>query len=233
MALVLAASPRPPCHPERMRRWAVGWRTPRTGRRRQRRVRLEEGLRHHNQHPRRRTRTRSPINRCSRSSPTSRINVNADLVPEADYFTKLNTELAGGTGKHDAFMLGAYFPLPAAGPAGWIEDFHPWPQNSSATGLTTTSLEGHLRRTVYTPPDGISRPATPGQRAGNGRSHGASRTTSSPTTRSISTSAGSRSCPTGSTISSSWQSILPTARRTGTASPPAVRSPGPPSIPAS
>jgi multiple sugar transport system substrate-binding protein len=37
------------------------------------------------------------------------INVNVDLVPEADYFTKLNTELAGGTGKHDAFMLGAYF----------------------------------------------------------------------------------------------------------------------------
>jgi multiple sugar transport system substrate-binding protein len=37
------------------------------------------------------------------------INVNVDLVPEADYFTKLDTELAGGTGKHDAFMLGAYF----------------------------------------------------------------------------------------------------------------------------
>ena len=37
------------------------------------------------------------------------INVNVDLVPEVDYFTKLNTELAGGTGKHDAFMLGAYF----------------------------------------------------------------------------------------------------------------------------
>ena len=36
------------------------------------------------------------------------MNVDVDLVPEADYFTKLNTELAGGTGKHDAFMLGAY-----------------------------------------------------------------------------------------------------------------------------
>jgi multiple sugar transport system substrate-binding protein len=61
------------------------------------------------------------------------INVNADLVPEADYFTKLNTELAGGTGKHDAFMLGAYF-IWQYGPAGWIEDLHPWLQNSSATG---------------------------------------------------------------------------------------------------
>ena len=57
------------------------------------------------------------------------INVNADLVPEADYFTKLNTELAGGTGKHDAFMLGAYF-IWQYGPAGWIEDLHPWLQNS-------------------------------------------------------------------------------------------------------
>ena len=36
------------------------------------------------------------------------IKVNVDLVPEADYFTKLNTELAGGSGKHDAFMLGAH-----------------------------------------------------------------------------------------------------------------------------
>src|SRR6478672_11818621 len=61
------------------------------------------------------------------------INVNADLVPEADYFTKLNTELAGGTGKHDAFMLGAYF-IWQYGPAGWIEDLHPWLQNSAATG---------------------------------------------------------------------------------------------------
>jgi multiple sugar transport system substrate-binding protein len=61
------------------------------------------------------------------------INVNVDLVPEADYFTKLNTELAGGTGKHDAFMLGAYF-IWQYGPAGWIEDLNPWLQNSSATG---------------------------------------------------------------------------------------------------
>src|SRR5258707_9160443 len=37
------------------------------------------------------------------------INVNVDLVPEADYFTKLNTELAGGSGKHGAFMPSAYF----------------------------------------------------------------------------------------------------------------------------
>src|ERR1700757_5304113 len=36
------------------------------------------------------------------------ITVNVDLVPEADYFTKLNTELAGGSGKHDGFMLGGY-----------------------------------------------------------------------------------------------------------------------------
>jgi len=42
------------------------------------------------------------------------INVNADLVPEADYFTKLNTELAGGTlvkFTHGA-CLRAYLPDP-------------------------------------------------------------------------------------------------------------------------
>jgi len=61
------------------------------------------------------------------------INVNVDLVPEADYFTKLNTELAGGSGKHDAFMLGAYF-IWQYGPAGWIENLDPWLKNSSATG---------------------------------------------------------------------------------------------------
>ncbi|MDJ0395737.1 extracellular solute-binding protein [Rhodococcus sp. G-MC3] len=60
------------------------------------------------------------------------ITVNADLVPEADYFTKLNTELAGGTGKHDVFMLGAYF-IWQYGPPGWLEDLGPWLQNSSAT----------------------------------------------------------------------------------------------------
>jgi multiple sugar transport system substrate-binding protein len=60
------------------------------------------------------------------------INVNVDLVPEADYFTKLNTELAGGSGKHDAFMLGAYF-IWQYGPPGWIEDLNPWLQNNSAT----------------------------------------------------------------------------------------------------
>lgn len=60
------------------------------------------------------------------------ITVNADLVPEADYFTKLNTELAGGTGKHDVFMLGAYF-IWQYGPPGWLEDLDPWLQNSSAT----------------------------------------------------------------------------------------------------
>ena len=52
------------------------------------------------------------------------ITVKADLVPEADYFTKLNTELAGGTGKHDVFMLGAYFIWqygPAPGLAGGPE----------------------------------------------------------------------------------------------------------------
>ena len=60
------------------------------------------------------------------------ITVNADLVPEADYFTKLNTELAGGTGKHDVFMLGAYF-IWQYGPPGWLEDLGPWLKNSSAT----------------------------------------------------------------------------------------------------
>ena len=61
------------------------------------------------------------------------IQVQADLVAEADYFTKLNTELAGRTGAHDVFMTGAYF-IWQYGPPGWMEDLNPWLQNSSATG---------------------------------------------------------------------------------------------------
>jgi multiple sugar transport system substrate-binding protein len=60
------------------------------------------------------------------------IEVKADLVPEADYFTKLNTELAGGSGEHDVFMTGAYF-IWQYGPPGWMEDLTPWLQNESAT----------------------------------------------------------------------------------------------------
>lgn len=60
------------------------------------------------------------------------ITVQADLVPEADYFTKLNTELAGGSGSHDVFMTGAYF-IWQYGPPGWMEDLKPWLENSAAT----------------------------------------------------------------------------------------------------
>lgn len=60
------------------------------------------------------------------------IEVQADLVAEADYFTKLNTELAGRTGAHDVFMTGAYF-IWQYGPPGWMEDLKPWIDNSSAT----------------------------------------------------------------------------------------------------
>lgn len=60
------------------------------------------------------------------------IEVIVDLVPEASYYTKLNTELAGGSGKHDVFMLGAYF-IWQYGPPHWIEDLGPWLKNSSAT----------------------------------------------------------------------------------------------------
>ncbi|WP_432514691.1 ABC transporter substrate-binding protein [Kineococcus sp. SYSU DK001] len=60
------------------------------------------------------------------------IEVQADLVAEADYFTKLNTELAGKTGAHDVFMTGAYF-IWQYGPPGWMEDLKPWIENSSAT----------------------------------------------------------------------------------------------------
>jgi multiple sugar transport system substrate-binding protein len=60
------------------------------------------------------------------------IEVVTELVPEADYFTKLNTELAGGSGEHDVFMLGAYF-IWTYGPPGWLEDLNPWLENSSAT----------------------------------------------------------------------------------------------------
>ena len=59
------------------------------------------------------------------------ITVQADLVPEADYFTKLNTELAGGSGSHDVFMTGAYF-IWTYGPPGWMEDLNPWLSNSAA-----------------------------------------------------------------------------------------------------
>jgi multiple sugar transport system substrate-binding protein len=60
------------------------------------------------------------------------IEVVVDLVPEGAYFTKLNTELAGGSGAHDVFMVGAYF-IWQYGPPGWMEDLKPWIENSSAT----------------------------------------------------------------------------------------------------
>lgn len=60
------------------------------------------------------------------------ITVKPELVAEADYFTKLNTELAGGAGTHDVFMTGAYF-IWQYGPPGWMEDLYPWIQNSSTT----------------------------------------------------------------------------------------------------
>jgi multiple sugar transport system substrate-binding protein len=60
------------------------------------------------------------------------ITVVPELVDEADYFTKLNTELAGGAGTHDVFMTGAYF-IWQYGPPGWMENLTPWLQNSSAT----------------------------------------------------------------------------------------------------
>jgi len=60
------------------------------------------------------------------------ITVVPELVAEADYFTKLNTELAGGAGTHDVFMTGAYF-IWQYGPPGWMENLTPWLQNSSAT----------------------------------------------------------------------------------------------------
>ena len=60
------------------------------------------------------------------------ITVNVELVPEGDYFTRLNTVLAGGAGNYDAFMTGAYF-IWQYGPPGWLEDLQPWIDNSSAT----------------------------------------------------------------------------------------------------
>lgn len=60
------------------------------------------------------------------------IEVLVDLVPEASYYTKLNTELAGGSGRHDVFMLGAYF-IWQYGPPHWIEDLRPWLENDAAT----------------------------------------------------------------------------------------------------
>src|SRR5665647_2781942 len=66
------------------------------------------------------------------------ITVVADLVPEADYFTKLNTELAGGQGTHDVFMMGAYW-VWQYGPPSWLENLDPWLANQSATCLLYTS----------------------------------------------------------------------------------------------
>ncbi|WP_232662293.1 extracellular solute-binding protein [Pseudonocardia sp. TRM90224] len=60
------------------------------------------------------------------------ITVKADLVAEADYFTRLNTELASGAGNYDAFMTGAYF-IWTYGPPGWMEDLRPWIDNPAAT----------------------------------------------------------------------------------------------------
>ena len=60
------------------------------------------------------------------------INVKAQLVPEADYFTTLNTELQGRGGNYDAFMTGAYF-IWTYGPPGWMEDLGPWIKNDAAT----------------------------------------------------------------------------------------------------
>ena len=60
------------------------------------------------------------------------IEVVVDLVPEGAYFTKLNTELAGGSGAHDVFMVGAYF-IWQYGPPGWMEDLKPWIDNPAAT----------------------------------------------------------------------------------------------------
>ena len=60
------------------------------------------------------------------------IEVTPELVPEADYFTRLNTELAGSAGNYDVFMTGAYF-IWTYGPPGWMEDLTPWIENESAT----------------------------------------------------------------------------------------------------
>jgi multiple sugar transport system substrate-binding protein len=60
------------------------------------------------------------------------IQVKAELVPEADYFTRLNTELQGKGGNYDVVMTGAYF-IWTYGPPGWLEDLGPWVKNDAAT----------------------------------------------------------------------------------------------------
>jgi multiple sugar transport system substrate-binding protein len=60
------------------------------------------------------------------------VQVEAHLVAEADYFTKLKTELASRSGAHDIFMTGAYF-IWQYGPRGWMEDLRPWLDNTAAT----------------------------------------------------------------------------------------------------
>ncbi|MEJ3655544.1 extracellular solute-binding protein [Actinomycetes bacterium KLBMP 9759] len=60
------------------------------------------------------------------------IEVKVDLVAEADYFTRLELELANGAGNYDVFMTGAYF-IWTYGPRGWMEDLRPWIDNPAAT----------------------------------------------------------------------------------------------------
>ena len=139
------------------------------------------------------------------------INVNADLVPEADYFTKLNTELAGGSGKHDAFMLGAYF-IWQYGPAGWIENLDPWLQNSVGhrTGLR---LRGHLRRAAHLDAMGLHHRQPAGHRWAVGDPVGFREQRRRLQQEVLRPAGYQEAALTGSTTSSSWPSTSPTARQ--------------------
>src|SRR5258708_1473702 len=73
------------------------------------------------------------VGACGVGGRTNTPNGADDVSAEAGSFSDPHHALAGGPGQHDGFILGAYF-IGQYGPAGWIEDLHPWLQNSSATG---------------------------------------------------------------------------------------------------
>ena len=117
------------------------------------------------------------------------IEVQADLVAEADYFTKLNTELAGKHRRprrlHDRRLLHLAVRSPRL-------DGGPHALDRELRGdQPRLRLRGHLRGPAHLHALGLREGFRARHAAGSGPSRGASRPTSSPTTRRSSTRAAS------------------------------------------
>ncbi len=115
-----------------------------------------------------RTRTRCRINCCSsRVHRTHRHHRQRRLcVPEADYFTKLNTELAGGVRKHDAFIARCLLHLAVRyAPPGWVEDLRSVAPEQFAATSAEYDFEDIFERPANPRPGGTSSLGNPpGQR---------------------------------------------------------------------